>query len=225
VEDRRRRQSKRGLRARRCAVGRLASVARKVPTSPAIPIHQPGPSLRTPHECRAGCQGYRRGCAALCCSRLRFWRASFLRFLSFRQRRFGSEPRPTGQTVAACSPGKPTSRDGGSPNHKRVGCATSVPRLSAGRGLPPSLFMGGQGGAVGDPGGSCSRRPARPVRGSCEGRPYSGRCLSGVWAHESKWSHAITERASGRSTSQLFGVIRVGHRHAVLPANRDDLAK
>jgi hypothetical protein len=30
------------------------------------------------------------------------------------------------------------------------------------------------------------------------------------------------ERASGRSTSQLFGVIRVGHQHPVPPANRDD---
>jgi len=35
-----------------------------------------------------------RGGDALCCSCLRFSRASFLFFLSFRQRRFESEPRP-----------------------------------------------------------------------------------------------------------------------------------
>jgi hypothetical protein len=50
--------------------------------------------------------GYRRrGCRAPCCSCLRLSRASFLRFLSFRQRRFDSEPRPIGQTVAVRSQG------------------------------------------------------------------------------------------------------------------------
>jgi hypothetical protein len=62
--------------------------------------------LKTLGELPCQLRGYRRrGCTALCCSCWRFSRASFLRFLSFRQRRFDTEPRPIGQTVAARPPG------------------------------------------------------------------------------------------------------------------------
>jgi hypothetical protein len=67
----------------------------------------PGTGPRqAPGELPCRLRGYRRrGCKAPCCSRLRLSRASFLRFLSFRQRRFDSEPRPIGQTVAERSQG------------------------------------------------------------------------------------------------------------------------
>jgi hypothetical protein len=91
------------------------------------PLQAPGEAVVSGARLRRG------GCTVPCCSRLRFSRASFLRLLSFRQRRLDSEPRPIPQTVAAGSPGSP--RVMINPRRQR----NDTQRAARARGLEPAL--------------------------------------------------------------------------------------